>query len=255
MKLYKIPLQKLQPPTIFQVRGGTPKLSYRYYPSWSTHTLVLFHGLVSSSIYLSSLAHRIAERKIAQVIIPDWRGHGEDIRDLKWDKPDAVIQDFEEVIIHFKSRTAVQRLSFLGHSFGARWLIKILLGSNLKIDNTYLISAYLKSAQLHQGWIQASPELYKINWPESIRTGKERFEYPREFLDRFDLSDRELELALKRSPFYLIEAGQDEILKPLEGIDFQTRITIPEATHMGIVMEPQNIDLICDLIEQNTILI
>jgi pimeloyl-ACP methyl ester carboxylesterase len=256
MKLYKIPIKKIVAPTIFMSRGTARKMSYRYYPSWSTHTLVLFHGLVSNSMYLGPLAHRIAERKIAQVIVPDWRGHGEDNGSLHWDKPLEVIQDFEEILVHFKSRTAVERISALGHSFGARWLCQILAEAppSLKFDRSYLLAPYLDSKQLKPGWIDEIGEEYRVSWPENIRTGVERTQYPISFLDHFN--NLNMSSIFSQSKFQILEAGEDEILKSpfLEGRGNQDlaadSLVLPQASHMGLVMESQHIEFICDLIER-----
>jgi pimeloyl-ACP methyl ester carboxylesterase len=256
MKLYKIPIKKIVPPMIFTARGTSRKMSYRHYPSWSTQTLVLFHGLVSNSMYLGPLAHRIAERKIAQVIVPDWRGHGEDNGSLHWDKSFEVIQDFEEILVHLKSRTAVERISALGHSFGARWLCQILEEAppTLKFDRSYLIAPYLDSKQLKPGWIERVGEQYVVSWPENIRTGLERTQYPISFLDYFD--ELKNDSIFSRSKFQILEAGEDEILKSLflEGRGNQDlaaeSLVLPQASHMGLVMESQSIEFICDLIER-----
>ena len=252
MKLYKIPLQKLSPVINFQSRGTHQQMSYRHYPSWSTHTLVLFHGLVSNSMYLSTLAHRLAERKIAQVLIPDWRGHGDDKRKLEWVKNHDVIQDFEEMLIQVKSRTAVERITFLGHSFGARWMLKVLADapSALKIDQGYLVAPFLRDPQMKmEGWYVKEANNYVLAWPEKLKTEKEVTEYPMAFLDHFNMSEQQLVAALAKSKFSLIEGSEDEILSPVGDLPVQKRLIIPEATHMGIVMDMKCIDQICDVIE------
>ncbi len=316
MKLYKIPIQTIVPVTNFQSRLRDEKLSYRYYPSWSTHTIVLFHGLVSSSIYLSALAHRLAERKIAQVILPDLRGHGEDQRNLKWEKNHDVIQDFEEMMIHFKSRTAVERISFMGHSFGARWMKKIMRDAppSFRVDHHYMIAPFLEDQQVKSGWLvmegdigneslkstdgstderctdgstQSKNAFYKVNWPDGVRTGREVFEYPKEFLDMFAMSEKgengsnagrnineslpngsekiesnQLQNRNQTSQLHmlpngsssLIEAGQDETLSAVSEPErrlFTSQVTFPEVTHMGIVIEKNSIEKVCDLVEKN----
>lgn len=300
MKLYKIPIQTIVPVTNFQSRtvisnqsrsvtsnqsrglassqahAQKENMSYRYYPSWSTHTIVLFHGLVSSSIYLSALAHRLAERKIAQVILPDLRGHGDDQRNLKWDKNHDVIQDFEEMMIHFKSRTAVERISFMGHSFGARWMIKILreASPSFRVDHSYLIAPFLQTQQLMGDWLTLANNQYQVNWPDGIRTGREVFQYPKEFLDMFSAAEESAlpngsgksdlsqargnvgaaPIALPNGSYSLFEAGQDEILSAVSKTQmdlFKDQIVLPEATHMGIVIEKNSVEKICDLVEKN----
>lgn len=244
MKLYKIPIQTMTAVTNFQSRLSKENLSYRYYPSWSTHTLILFHGLVSSSIYLSALAHRLAERKIAQVILPDFRGHGDDQRNLKWNKSHDVLQDFEEMMIHFKTRTAVERISFMGHSFGARWMKKILSDApaSLKVDHTFMLAPFISDNQIKGDWLVSQDNSYKVNWPDGIRTGKEVFEYPKDFLDIFSTGSI--------TAAHLIEASDDEILKPVEGYDFKTQTMLAGATHMGLVIDKKFIDQICDQAEK-----
>lgn len=252
MKLYKLPIKKINPPILFESRDRANKMSFRYYPCLSTHTIVLFHGLVSSSIYLTSLAHRIAEKNIAQVVVPDWRGHGEDRRELTWAKPYSALQDFEELMIQFKSRTAVEKISMLGHSFGARWLLKLLETETLKAENVYLVAPCLFDQQIKSDWLHTDSSRYKVNWPDGVQTGQERFVYPTAFLDYFKLKDEDLDKIWNRNSVYTIEAGQDEILSPL-GMELKTSLMIESVTHMGLVIEPLSIDLICAVIEKNTL--
>ncbi len=255
MKLYKIPIQKIQQPTLFSSRlkdpQGHAQMSYRYYPSWSTQTLFLFHGLVSNSLYLCPLAHRIAERKIAQVVVPDWRGHGEDNRDLIWSKDSDVIQDFEELLIQIKMRTAVQRISCLGHSFGAQWLSKILQTKpeSLQIDQNIFVAPYFQKEQMKTGWMEEENGHYKIIWPKGPRTGKERLLYPMDFLDHFGAKSQERQALVDSHSVQVIWAGQDEILHPAPAMTFAKSQTFQEATHMGIVMDPVFIEKLCDELE------
>ncbi len=250
MKLYKLPIKKINPSVNFESRDRLNKMSFRYYPCQSTHTIVLFHGLVSSSIYLTSLAHRIAERNIAQVVVPDWRGHGEDRRELFWAKPYSAIQDFEELMIQFRSRTAVEKISLLGHSFGARWMLKLLETETLKAENVFLVAPCLFDQQIKSDWLQSNSSRYKVNWPGGVQTGQERFEYPLPFLDYFKMEDEKFSLVMNRNSVHTVVAGQDEILSRLQVV-VKINMTIETATHMGIVIEPSNIDIICDAIEKN----
>ncbi len=252
MKLYKLPIKKINPPIHFESRDRTNKMSYRYYPCLSTHTIVLFHGLVSSSIYLTSLAHRIAERNIAQVIVPDMRGHGEDHRELSWAKPYSALQDFEEMMIQFKSRTAVEKLSMLGHSFGTRWMLKLLETENLKMESLYLVAPCIFDQQISPDWLRLNGTEYKVNWPDGLRTAQERVEYPVSYIDYFKIEKEKLNVVLNRNSVHTIEAGQDEILSPL-GIESKTSLMIESASHMGLVIEPSSINLLCDVIEKNTL--
>jgi pimeloyl-ACP methyl ester carboxylesterase len=253
MKLYKIPIKTIVQPTIFFPRGQKTSMSYRYYPSWSTHTMVLLHGLVSNSIYLSFLASQIAEKKIAQVIVPDLRSHGDDSRELSWGpESSGILQDFEEILIHFKSRTAVQRMSIAGHSFGAQWLTKILsmAPSSIKFDHAFLFAPYLHRSQAKFGWLEFQSDQYSVQWPEGPRTGKEHFTYPKSFFDAFNMSDSELNSIFAKTPFHLLESSSDEILKPLDtSIAISDRQMFP-TTHMGIVMEPSATDQICSSMEK-----
>ena len=252
LKLYKIPLQKLSPVINFQSRLTQQQMSYRHYPSWSTHTLVLFHGLVSNSMYLSTLAHRLAERKIAQVIIPDWRGHGNDRRKLEWNRSHDAIQDFEEMLIHIKAKTAIERISFLGHSFGARWMLKILSDapSALQVDNSFWVAPFLQASQLIlPGWFEKSGSNYELAWPENLKTEKEVTEYPLAFLDYFNFSESQVGAVFAKTRAQLIEGDADEILGPIPAWPAGNRLTLAGATHMGIVMDMKFVDLICDRIE------
>ena len=136
----------------------------------------------------------------------------------------------------------------LGHSFGVRWLWKILESTTLKIDCSYLVSPYLSDQQISSDWFKLQGDRYQVNWPKELQTGKEKFEYPMPFLDYFKMDQQEVD---KRN-VHLIEASDDEILSPLKNLNTKSHFIIPQATHMGIVMQPQNIDLICDFIESNT---
>jgi pimeloyl-ACP methyl ester carboxylesterase len=246
LKLYKIPLQKVQPVTRVPDRtreGGSR--AYRFYPSWSTDSLVAFHGLVSSSIYLCALASAISEARAAQVVLPDLRGHGEDRHNLEWPGPLSVLQDFEEIFHHFRQRAGMETLAFLGHSLGASWALKILSRAPefLRVQRIFLLAPYIQRSQIQEGWFQEEGEQVIVGWPESLRTGQERTVYPQRFLADLTVHHDEIEKICARTSVHVIETDVDEIVNPL-GQEFwlergaRSYKCVPGVSHMGLVMDP-----------------
>lgn len=237
--------------------SSEPKLSYRYYPSWSTEAFAFFHGLVSSSIYLSSLAHAFSENKVSQVLLPDLKGHGEDNRSLAWEKPLEILQDFEEIWIHLKTQTAIETLSFLGHSLGASWALQILKNAplSLGIKKVFLVAPFIQEDQIQEGWFQPESDQIRISWPPQALTGRERTLYPSAFLKSLTLQPNELQSLCQKVPVHVLESEHDEILRPLgdmfwKKLGVSSYEKVSNVSHMGLVMEKESIQNIQDWVEK-----
>lgn len=117
----------------------------RVYNSENKDVLILIHGSGSESRYLASLAGSIAEAKIATVLTPDLRGHGESggkRGDL--DYIGQLEDDTEDLIIYSKQNLGAKKIILAGHSSGGGFVLRFIGNpKNTKVDKAIMLAPYL----------------------------------------------------------------------------------------------------------------
>ncbi len=121
------------------------ELFNRIYKSESKDVLILIHGSGSESRYLSSLSDSIAKAKIATVLTPDLRGHGNN----KGKKGDVeyigqLENDIEDLIEFSKQNLKADKIILAGHSSGGGLVLKFIGNHrNTKVDRAIMLAPYL----------------------------------------------------------------------------------------------------------------
>ncbi len=127
-----------------KTRNGS-KVFSRLYDSENKDVLILIHGSGSESRYLASLASSIAEAKIATVLTPDLRGHGEN--DGKRGDVDYIGQlenDLDDLIMYSKQNLGAERIILAGHSSGGGFVLRFIGNpKNTKVDEAIMLAPYL----------------------------------------------------------------------------------------------------------------
>ena len=117
----------------------------RIYNSENKDVLILIHGSGSESRYLASLADAIAKAKIATVITPDLRGHGEN--NGKRGDIDFIGQledDIGDLIEFSKQSLGAKKIILAGHSSGGGLVLRFIGNpKNIKVDKAIMLAPYL----------------------------------------------------------------------------------------------------------------
>ncbi len=155
------------------VTAGGLRLHYREYPGAGTPegTVVLLHGLASSSQIWGAVAPRLAER--ARVLAPDLRGHG------RSDKPDSGY-DFASIVADLDGlldAAGVERPVLVGHSWGAHVALEYAAAHPERSAGLVLVDGGLEGLD-GMTWEQverdlAPPDLTHLTMPELIAQVKE----------------------------------------------------------------------------------
>lgn len=117
----------------------------RVYKSENKDVMILLHGSGSESRYLSSLADSIAKAKIATVLTPDLRGHGEN----RGERGDIeyigqLENDIEDLIEFSKQNLGAKKIILAGHSSGGGLVLRFIGNpKNTKIDKAIMLAPYL----------------------------------------------------------------------------------------------------------------
>ena len=127
-----------------KTRDGSEIFS-RIYNSENKDVLILIHGSGSESRYLASLADSIAKAKIATVLTPDLRGHGEN--NGKRGDIDFIGQlenDIEDLIEFSKQNLGAKKIILAGHSSGGGLVLRFIGNpKNIKVDKAIMLAPYL----------------------------------------------------------------------------------------------------------------
>lgn len=117
----------------------------RIYHSENKDVLILIHGSGSESRYLASLADSLARAKIATVLTPDLRGHGEN-QGVKGDI-DYIGQlenDINDLIEYSKKYLGAKKIILAGHSSGGGLVLRFIgTKQNTKVDKAIMLAPYL----------------------------------------------------------------------------------------------------------------
>lgn len=127
-----------------KARDGS-RIFGRVYYSENKDVLILIHGSGSESRYLAGLARSMAEAKIATVLTPDLRGHGEsDGRRGDIDYIGQLENDTEDLIKYSKQELGARKIMLAGHSSGGGFVLRFIGNpENTKVDKAIMLAPYL----------------------------------------------------------------------------------------------------------------
>jgi len=121
------------------------ELFSRIYKSESKDVLILIHGSGSESRYLATLANSIAANKMATVLTPDLRGHGENKgRRGDIDNIGELEDDIEDLIDYSRKNLGAEKIILAGHSSGGGLVLRFIGNpKNTKVDKAIMLAPYL----------------------------------------------------------------------------------------------------------------
>ncbi|MBO9665461.1 MAG: alpha/beta hydrolase [Bdellovibrio sp.] len=218
---FKIPVDHLAPQEIFRTRQGDT-LSYRYYPAWSEDLVILYHGVGGDSRYLCSLAAAIAQAGTAQVVTPDFRGHGASLQLSDKISPSQLEIDLEELLIHLKMKMSARRLILAGHSLGGGFALRVAVSdvgqqfSKFVAFAPYLPESFHAMREDFGGWILPNDDgSFAVNYPEAFKTGDEKTFYSAEFVQAAVVpEDLIAKLKSLGKPVEILTGAKDEVVLP-----------------------------------------
>lgn len=219
---FKIPVSLLAPMEMFRTRQGDA-LSYRLYPAWSEDLVILYHGVGGDSRYLCRLATAIAKQGLANVVTPDFRGHGGSLQLSDKISSNQLEIDLEELIIHLKMRLSINRMTLAGHSLGGGFALRVAV-SDLRSQFSkfvalapYLPESFRASKEDFGGWIIPEKDGgFSVNYPEAFRTGEERTHYSSQFVNAAVAPENLIStLQQLRPPVAVMTGANDEVVSSL----------------------------------------
>ena len=124
-----------------EARDGESIFARRYAGESST-SIILMHGIANDSSAFDFAARTLSENTGAQVITPDFRGHGRS-GGARFDV-DYIGQyedDLEDIIKFVKSEQPAQRVIVAGHSMGGGVAMRYALKDGAPVPDAYLLFA------------------------------------------------------------------------------------------------------------------
>ncbi|WP_413560916.1 alpha/beta hydrolase [Bdellovibrio sp. HCB209] len=251
---FKIPVDRLAPQEVFRTRQKD-LLSYRFYPARSENLVILYHGVGGDSRYLCVLAQAIASAGLAQVVTPDFRGHGASLQLSDKISANQLEIDLEELVIHMKMKTSVKNMILSGHSLGGGFALRIAASDIGKQFSKFVAIAPYLPPTFHAlqdnlgGWIyfDEDGEGINVNYPEAFKTGEEKTHYSADFIRAATVPEDLLLLLHEQSvPFSVVTGDRDEVVLPLrlqeifDGIASKAA-TEPGLNHLTIVTKPASL--------------
>lgn len=255
---FKIPLGKLAPLSEFRTRANE-RLRYRLYPGWSENLLILFHGIAGDSRIFAALASAIAESGAAQVVTPDFRGHGLPVAPaeaIAVAKPGQLEEDFEELLVHLRQTMPATRLWVGGHSFGGGFALRLLCDTS-EVHGGFVWAPLLPAKDGsgppdQPGWLarEKNGEQIRINVPGPYRSAGDVTLYDRSFfgagLAPNDWRARWGERMLSQPGRFLqvFAGGADQIFpaaavnEAVAGVPGIECESLGGLSHMGVVQSP-----------------
>jgi len=143
------------PLTSYMARDGSA-LPLRHLSCDNAPLLVILHGSGWHGAQLQALARKIAKSGLAEVLVPDLRGHGE--APARRGDIDYINQLEDDVVDLVKAhRKPGQKLILLGHSSGGGLVIRAAAGGlKGQIDEAVLLAPFLKynapTARKNSAW-------------------------------------------------------------------------------------------------------
>ncbi len=130
------------PRQTYTARDGS-QLPLRHFPCAGAPLLIMVHGSGWHGAQFAALAEKLAADGLAEVLVPDLRGHGETpARRGDIDYFDQLEDDLADLV---KAYRKGRKLVFLGHSSGGGLVIRAANGAlKGQIDHAILLAPYLK---------------------------------------------------------------------------------------------------------------
>ncbi|MFL0351984.1 alpha/beta hydrolase [Xanthomarina sp. GH4-25] len=128
-------------PQKFTTRDGKQLFSY-VYKTESNTTIILLHGILSSSYLMNKTAGLLKEATNSEVVALDFRGHGQsegtpgDV-----DYINQYADDLEDVISEIKKEKPNQKIILAGHSMGGGIILRYAMKENKPNIDGYLLFA------------------------------------------------------------------------------------------------------------------
>lgn len=252
---FKIPLRRLAPLTPAVTRAGV-RLQYRLYKAWSPNLVVLYHGVGGDSRYLAPLALALSEAGLANVVTPDFRGHGEGGagRRVSLAKDDELWTDFEELLIHLRRALPAEKLILGGHSLGGGFAAKLLsLPGAGAFAEAWLLAPFLSpevATNDYGGWLEREGGLWRVRMPEIYRRGEEVLEYDETFLRAAQPPSLEEMRAVPAHVRLRVLLGEGD--RVIDASRSRSRLAelgltaevLPGASHLGVVTSPAALERI-----------
>jgi pimeloyl-ACP methyl ester carboxylesterase len=244
------------------------ELSYRFYPSWSDRLLIFYHGIGGDSRYICALADFVSKNNLANVLTPDFRGHGKSRMSVaQVSEPEALLNDLQDLLHHIDARYPDKELFIGGHSLGGGFALKVLCHEVLKkyFHGALTLAPYLhalfiqENGERFSSWlkIDAAKNIVELQMPKDYVSGSEVLAYDLRFFEAASLNTSlELEL-LKQASLLTIVASKGDLLSPAERyqkifIDPVFRLHIMEKySHMAMVTVPPALTEIGEILRRD----
>lgn len=255
------------------------ELDYRYYSSNSKDLLIVIHGSGYHGRYLHKLASEVSQKNIAQVLVPDLRGHGMNPR--KRGDVDYIGQlddDLDDLIRFSIATYKPHRIFMAGHSSGGGLALR-LMGNKKRYqaDGYILLAPYLKhdapTTNSRSGW--AKPLLARIilanilnafgcgylnhavtikfDLPEKYRDGSETLSYTHAMINSYTPVDYKEDLKNTSRKTLVLVGRNDEAMVASAFQEVIPRnmklVILPKLTHMGLVVSDQTTTIIGEWIK------
>ena len=263
---FKIPLNKLAPLQSFRNREGL-ELSYRFYSTWSDRLLIFYHGIGGDSRYICALADFLSQNNFANVLTPDFRGHGKSRAEVAHvTDPESLLNDLQDLLTLVENQYPGKELFIGGHSLGGGFALKALAHPTLQkyFKGGVVVSPYLHILFQDQGslrfnsWIHFDQKTKRLElqMPPGYRSGSETAVYDLAFFEAASLNNKTEFAALKGAPKIVTIASTGDQLSPasryqqlLPVEEFHLHV-LQDYSHMGVVMAPAALKSISEIIQK-----
>ncbi|MEN0060430.1 MAG: alpha/beta fold hydrolase, partial [Bdellovibrio sp.] len=227
-------------------------LSYRLYPARSEDLVVLYPGMGGVSRYMCVLASAIASAGYATVVTPDLRGHGVSLGLSDKISPDQLEIDLEEMLIHLKMKRAISRVTLSGHSLGGGFILRVASSAVAHRFSRFIaLAPYLPRSWgvLREGlggWVSREEGGFRVNMPESQRSGQEKLFYSAEYLQAVSVPEDFLQrLQSNQVRGSVLVGAEDEVAiaeaypTVFDTSPLTTKI-VEGLNHLSLVTQPQS---------------
>lgn len=250
-------------------------LDYRYYASDSKDLLIILHGSGYHGRYLHKMASGVSQKNIAQVIIPDLRGHGMTKKRGDVDYIGQLDDDLDDLIRFSNITHKPNKIFIAGHSSGGGLALR-LMGNPKRhqADGYILLAPYLQhdapTTNKNSGW--AKPLLarvilanilsafgfgcldhvvtIKFDMPEEYKDDSVTLFYTHAMITSYSPWDYKKDLKNTSKKTLVLVGENDEAMNASaykEVIPKNMKLVIlPKMTHMGIVVSDKTFAIIED---------